>query len=1101
MASGENLQALLKKDRRRYVSSIVASSLVKWLGSALLFTIVLVTIAGLLGDFSRLYLLLFVLLLGAWGITGICFFVLPVSRIPSLEQFAYLLDGISGTRRQSFLSALQLMRREGESRFSGRLIQALVAEASERYLSLDKSVLRRGHLRKRWVAVGAGSAALAVTLLAVSPELVSRSIGKITHPLAYARPALEVIVSPGSVKLPLGSDLDVRATVRGSSRPEAKLFYRVPGEEWVSESMAKVAEHPEERSAEHFCQVQRIMDPLEYFVEAAGSRSDTFSVDVSEPLRLLGARITLRYPPYSRIKEEVFTGRRTYFNALKGTKVEVQIEMNQQVSGGWLEFSRDTVSLGLAGDDLLGSVFTVMTPDSCRLFAVDRAGREKAFGPLMSFGVLADEDPAVSILVPEEEVDLPADGVLPIFWEAFDDYGLKDLKIAYLDREKWVEEPVKRFLGVEKESKGSYLWNLEGFDLFPGDRVEYKLIVRDNDAVSGPKKAESRVHTVRFPTIEEIYAEAEREHLQETVSLRDILEEGKKLKEDLGRISREFKKTSQLSWEKKEKLSSLGEKQEKLAKQIKDIQASLEETMQKLASNDLVGLEVLERMERISELLKELSGTDFAERIKELSEALNKVDKSKLEQALRNMSLTQEQLLTNLERTIQMLERIRLEELMEAAVRKAGEMAERQRKLNEEVEGGAKEKPEEMASKQEDLAKQAKGLSKDLEKVEQLLGKYSKELSEEVGEVSQKLDPQLSGLMQAQSDLLKGDNTGRARRQCRRIASGLEQVSNRLSKLQKKMMTSRDEELARQMRQLAGEALIASEAEERLLGQGKRKTTSELAAGQNMVLEQSRGISSRLFEIAKNTFAVSGETWSELGGVLDNLERATRAWEQGRRSKGSEMARESMKGLNNVARSLIESSSSLMNSSSCMNQGACRQGLSSLGKAQSRINQETQGLLPLTGDRLTPDAEERMLRLAAEQEMVRKGLEELLKNMGSARELLGRLDELAPQMKQVERDLKRKTITERTLKEQERILSRLLDAQTSVKKRDYTRKRYSKPGREVLRRSSPAELPEEVLAREMWLRKAILRGKNDPVSPEYRVLVEKYFKRLSESGL
>jgi hypothetical protein len=51
-----------------------------------------------------------------------------------------------------------------------------------------------------------------------------------------------------------------------------------------------------------------------------------------------------------------------------------------------------------------------------------------------------------------------------------------------------------------------------------------------------------------------------------------------------------------------------------------------------------------------------------------------------------------------------------------------------------------------------------------------------------------------------------------------------------------------------------------------------------------------------------------------------------------------------------------------------------------------------------------------------------------------------------------------------------------------------------------MNRISPPELSDTELSREEWLMKAILRGKNDPISPEYRILVEKYFKNLTEGA-
>jgi hypothetical protein len=131
--------------------------------------------------------------------------------------------------------------------------------------------------------------------------------------------------------------------------------------------------------------------------------------------------------------------------------------------------------------------------------------------------------------------------------------------------------------------------------------------------------------------------------------------------------------------------------------------------------------------------------------------------------------------------------------------------------------------------------------------------------------------------------------------------------------------------------------------------------------------------------------------------------------------------------------------------------------------------------------------------------MVRKGMEEVSRALGQRRDILGRLDEIVDDMKNVEERMSTKQLDQDLVHRQNHILSRLLDAQKSVQQQDYTGKRYSKPGKDFPDRQSPPELPRELLEQSEKIRLDMLRGKADRYPESYRELVEQYMKALSRS--
>ena len=78
-----------------------------------------------------------------------------------------------------------------------------------------------------------------------------------------------------------------------------------------------------------------------------------------------------------------------------------------------------------------------------------------------------------------------------------------------------------------------------------------------------------------------------------------------------------------------------------------------------------------------------------------------------------------------------------------------------------------------------------------------------------------------------------------------------------------------------------------------------------------------------------------------------------------------------------------------------------------------------------------------------------------------------------------------------------RIHSRLLNAQHSVREREYSRKREAETGKHYLA-IDPGQLPTNLGERENLLREDLLRAKREGYSKDYLELIRKYYEALSK---
>ena len=139
-----------------------------------------------------------------------------------------------------------------------------------------------------------------------------------------------------------------------------------------------------------------------------------------------------------------------------------------------------------------------------------------------------------------------------------------------------------------------------------------------------------------------------------------------------------------------------------------------------------------------------------------------------------------------------------------------------------------------------------------------------------------------------------------------------------------------------------------------------------------------------------------------------------------------------------------------------------------------------------------------MRDLAAQQKQLREQLEQIQKDQELKREIVGRLDQTAKDMKDVEEVLQSGASPGDLAEKQQRILSRLLDASRSVNRRDFDPERESKPGEAITRRSAP-ELPADLLRENDRLRLDLLKAEADRYPARYRAFIEAYLRALNGS--
>jgi septal ring factor EnvC (AmiA/AmiB activator) len=146
-----------------------------------------------------------------------------------------------------------------------------------------------------------------------------------------------------------------------------------------------------------------------------------------------------------------------------------------------------------------------------------------------------------------------------------------------------------------------------------------------------------------------------------------------------------------------------------------------------------------------------------------------------------------------------------------------------------------------------------------------------------------------------------------------------------------------------------------------------------------------------------------------------------------------------------------------------------------------------------------------MQRLSLEQEQIKKSMEQLNEELKREQErsgdkVLGDLDEVKKEMEEVAKQLEQNQYDDKLIEKQNRILSRMLDAQLSQREKDFEPKRESKPGDNVMR-NSPPEIVLQGPNSFNALKEDFLKLQKEGYTEDYEALISKYLMELKKNGV
>lgn len=828
-----------------------------------------------------------------------------------------------------------------------------------------------------------------------------------------------------------------------------------------------------------------------FYIEAASFKSKEFTLEVVDRPSLSNFSVNLTYPRYLKLPNEKFENIGS-FEVPEGT--EVSWKINSKFTEQ-LIFVFDDDSTALEPDsDIINYSKQVFANTSYGLQLNNSKGKQQ--------GTIEYKIDVIKDRSPQIEVKLLPDTIL-YSYVAFagnlsDDHGIRSLHLHYSKNSSTkgtINIPIDK--GVTSQSL-FHQWLLDSLYLEAGDQVQFYLQVTDNDVVNKYKSSRSKVFYLTVPDEAEAMAllEESKEKTKEQIS--DASHEAKELKENIDKLVEDLKGKKELTWQEEQMLENLVEQKQKLEEQIKKLQDENKMLNQQQKQFSSPSEEILEKQEKLQDLLDELMDEDTKKMYEELQKLLESRENSEsvqdLLQKMQNKELNLEQ---ELDRAMEFFKQIEFEQKLEQAKQNLNEIIEEQ---------------EELIAQTEEKSNPLDSLAEDQGKLNEKFNEFQEELRD-AKEKNQELkrpnsmedtsgdEEEVNKEQNDAKENLKQNKRKESKTSQKNAKDKMEQLGKKLETMQSSMQMEQMQEDLGNLQSILSNLIEMSFDQEQLMADLKQVNQSDpafvvLSQEQLTLKEDSKIINDSLIALSSRVMAIASFVTRELNEMNQHMDTSIEAIRERKKSDAAVAQQLTMTSANNLALMLDNVMRQMQESmASSMGKGAKEDGsdqMPGLSEMQKKLNEQVRELSQ--SGKSGRELSEELAKLAAEQERIRKAMEEAGKKFGGEP---GDIDQMSQQMEKTEMDLVNKKLNRQTLQRQQQILTRMLEAEKSMRERELDSKREAKSATQY-EKMLPKAFDEYVKQREKEIE--LLKTVPPRLVPFFKIEVGDYFERVKQQN-
>lgn len=833
-----------------------------------------------------------------------------------------------------------------------------------------------------------------------------------------------------------------------------------------------------------------------FHLESTGIKSQNYFLEIlARPsMKSFSARIV--YPKYIKKAQDILNGVGN-LSIPKGSEINWLI---QSINTDSILLHFDKTNMLLIAENIDNQLFKAQhlarTSENYEVRFVNEHSnnKERIF---YSLEVIEDQFPKIKV---ENYQDTTLFSYIILNGRISDDYGLKKLKLFYKSKNEMTYKSIPLSISQASEQTYYYKWPIDSLLTQDSNELSYYLEVWDNDGVNGSKSTRTTSMNFNLPKRSEIYDMISKSEVKSKEDINKALEQASELEDNIRDAKEKLKGKKELTWQDENKLKELIEKKNAINKAIEQLQEQNKKSnLQKERFNKQE-----ERIKEKAELLQKLMDDLLDEETKKLYEELQKLldenkDIGEIQEKLSKLNNKEKNLEQELERALELFKRIQLEQKIEETINQLEKTSEDQENLSKKTK--SKE------NTLEDITKQQEETNTDIKQVEKQM--------EELDELNQNLknpesmpdhDKDMEDIKESINDIKEELEKGKRKKGSelqKKAGEQMQQLADKMKQMQGAMQMEMMQENLDHLRDVVHSLIKLSFDQESLMDDFRTIDQSdprfvELSQIQIKLKDDSKILEDSLLSLANRVFQISSFVTREVSDMNQYMDESSIAIKERQKAQAVSKQQFAMTSMNNLAL-LLDDVLQQMQQQMADAMGKPKPGdkdgkdLPSMSELQKQLNDKIKSLKK--GNKKGRELSEELSKLASEQELLRKMLEQYQENPNSNKQEQSTINEIIKKMEETEIDLVNKNITAETIKRQEEILTRMLQSEDALREQEKDEKREAEQAKSY-DDFIPKAFEEYIKAKEKEIE--LLKTIPPKLYPHYKNEVSEYFERVNE---
>jgi DNA repair exonuclease SbcCD ATPase subunit len=1008
--------------------------------------------------------------------------------------------------KDELANAIQIMEEE-KNIYSGQLINAAFKNIFRKTNKLDfEKIIDHTKVKKNFKNTLISIAATALLIIFV-PGLNSAAYHLINFHMNFApAPKFIFIIQPGNANVTKDDNITILIKTIGDGPREINFFTKSEEQtEYITKNL--IAD-----SLGYFrYESSSVKNSFEYFASADKITSETYKISVVNRPIISNFEVTIIPPAYSHLPEQIQKDNGN-ISALPGSKIKMNLNSSLELLKAFLIFSDSTIKDMDVRSAKANTEFQVKKEINYRMQITDIQNNTN-LNPIEYFiKPLIDEPPSIEMISPNQNIKLSTNNRISLAAKIKDDYGFSKLNLNYRlsaskyrkVSEEFTQIPIK-ISGQLNEENINYLWDVSSLILAEGEVVSYYLEVFDNDNINGPKPGKTSVFTITVPSLDELFVSSNTKQEDASKDLSETMKDAEVLNKEMQKISDDLKQNKQdISWKEKERIQKAADNFKEISKKINEVSKKLSEAKDELSKNNLLSDETLKKYNELQKLLNEMNSDELKQALERMQNALKSLLRDNVEMSMEQLKANEEYFKKSLERILNLLKRIQTEQKVEELIKRTEELAKKAEELKKktnEANISEKQKRDELSNRQKDITEDTKQLKNEIDNLDSKMNDLKDMPKDQMHNIEKDFEKQDNqNLSQKAQNSLQQMEKQSAMQNQQNLSQNMQNLNKQFQDMQSSMQRNNQMKEYYEMLNILEDLISLSKDQEKLKNETEQLSPNspelkENSHKQNSIQSNLNKVMQKMSALSQKSFSVTPEMGNELGKASSEMQQSLTGIQNHNIPFASQNQKNAMKALNEAASLMKNGMNQMMTGGQGGGMMSLMQQLQNLSMQQMNLNQLTQ---MMNQGQMSQEMMSQMQRLSQQQEMLRKSLEQLnkeTKESGKSKSLAENLDQIEKEMKEVVTNFQTQKLNDDLVKKQDKILSKLLDAQKSITEHDYEKERKSTSGKDF--NLSPP--PEIILSTEEGrnkLKDELMKSIREGYKKDYEELIREYFNAL-----